>query len=169
MDLSKLAFVSVDTPGLPTVTVDVGSGDFEAWARCGLRQLRWPDGSAFVRALLTAPAAFDPAAASAVSAEVIDAFATALIAAASGFLVPHLESRGGKVIVRDAEKAKASVAILPDEPPVAALMRIVAAKTADRELARQKAVGATICNWAQPSKLRSASAGSYPNRTSCRN
>lgn len=153
MDLSKLAFVAVDTPGLPTVTVDVGSGDFETWARRGLRQSRWPDGSAFVRALLTerarimapgqawegAPAAFDPGTVSAVSAEVLDAFAAALIAAASGFLVPHLESRGGKVVVREAEKAKASVAILPDETPVAALMRIVAAKTADRELARQKA------------------------------
>ncbi|WP_159851519.1 hypothetical protein [Brevundimonas sp. G8] len=153
MDLSKLAFVVVDTPGLPTVTVDVGSGDFETWARRGLRQVRWPDGSAFVRALLTerarimapdqaweeAPTAFDPATASAVSAEGIDAFATALIAAAAGFLVPRLESQGGKVVVRDAEKAKSSVAILPDETPVAALMRIVATKTADRELARQKA------------------------------
>lgn len=29
MDLSKLAFVAVETPGLPTVTIDVGSGDFE--------------------------------------------------------------------------------------------------------------------------------------------
>lgn len=57
----------------------------------------------------------------------------------SGFLVPHLESRDGKVVARDAEMAKASLAILRDETPATALMRIVAAKTADRELARQKA------------------------------
>lgn len=153
MDLSKLAFVAVETPGLPTVTIDVGSGDFETWARRGLRQSRWPDGPDFVRALLTerarimtpdqawaaAPAAFDPAAASAVAVELIDEFAAALIARASGFLVPHLESRDGKVVARDAEMAKASLAILRDETPATALMRIVAAKTADRELARQKA------------------------------
>lgn len=153
MDLSKLAFVKVETPGLPTVTVDVGSGDFEAWANKGLRQSRWPDGAAFVRALLTerarvvgpdeaweaAPAAFDSDAASAVSAELINAFAAALIAAAPGFLVPYLESRGGKVVARDAEMAKASLAISPDEAAAAALIRIVAAKTADRELALQKA------------------------------
>ncbi|WP_428156530.1 hypothetical protein [Brevundimonas sp.] len=153
MDLSKLAFVVVETPGLPTVTIDVGSGDFDTWARRGLRQSRWPDGPDFVKALLTerariaapdqaweaAPAAFDSAAVSAIPLETVDAFATQVIAAAFDFLLPHLESRGGKVVARDAEMAKASVAILPDEAPAAALVRIVAAKIADRELARQKA------------------------------